>query len=341
MTRFKLRPYTSTDTKAVVDIINMESMQTVGFPRAVVDGVGNLRLHRYIPPASEGVVATNESNEIIGYAYFTNRDNNIVTETAVAVHPAYRDQGVGNLLIEWAEEKAQNASQHALAGVRTVLQSLLFETETTAIQLLENYGYNSVREWVHLFIELQESPIVRSLPSGLTLREMDLDNDWDIVGPAMDEAFANHWGSIPAEYLESENDDEPDQPEHNEDTSETLTDDSYSNAPGYCFIVLDGETVVGGVLCNAKLVERNDTGRVGSIFVRPDYQRQGIAKALMLAAFDALWKNGIQRIITDTDANSFSDSTRLYTGLGMKLYRSEFTFEKEIRPGREVRKLEV
>jgi hypothetical protein len=45
-------------------------------------------------------------------------------------------------------------------------------------------------------------------------------------------------------------------------------------------------------------------------------------------------------VITDTDANSFTDSTRLYKGLGMEVYRSEFTYEKEIRPGREVRRLE-
>jgi GNAT superfamily N-acetyltransferase len=80
---------------------------------------------------------------------------------------------------------------------------------------------------------------------------------------------------------------------------------------------------------------------VGSIFVRPAHRRRGIARALMLAAFDAFWKNDLRRIITDTDANSFTDSTRLYKGLGMKPYRSEFTYEKEIRPGKEVRQLEI
>lgn len=131
----------------------------------------------------------------------------------------------------------------------------------------------------------------------------------------------------------SENDDK-------EETIEQPTDDTYSNAPGYCFIVLDGEIVAGGILCNAKLVERTDTARVGSIFVRPAYRRRGIAQALMLTAFDAFWKSGFRRVITDTDANSFTDSTKLYTGLGMESYRREFTYEKEIRPGKEVRRLD-
>jgi GNAT superfamily N-acetyltransferase len=153
----------------------------------------------------------------------------------------------------------------------------------------------------------------------------------------MDEAFADHWGNIPdgsfdaVEENQTENEAEPEQP----------TDGSYSNAPGYCFIVLDGKTVAGGILCNAKLVERNDTGRVGSIFVRPAYRKRGIARTLMLATFDTFWKNGFRRIITDTDANSFTNSAKLYTGLGMEPYRREFTYEKEIRPGREVRRLEA
>ncbi|HXQ37067.1 MAG TPA: hypothetical protein VN843_23860, partial [Anaerolineales bacterium] len=58
-------------------------------------------------------------------------------------------------------------------------------------------------------------------------------------------------------------------------------------------------------------------------------------------AFDAFWKSGFRRVITDTDANSFTDSTKLYTSLGMEPYRREFTYEKEIRLGKEVRRLDL
>jgi len=44
-------------------------------------------------------------------------------------------------------------------------------------------------------------------------------------------------------------------------------------------------------------------------------------------------------VITDTDAKSFTDAPKLYKGLRMRPYRSEFTYEREIRPGREVRLL--
>lgn len=62
--------------------------------------------------------------------------------------------------------------------------------------------------------------------------------------------------------------------------------------------------VVGGVLCNDKLVERSATGRVGSVFVRPHYRRQGLGRALMLTAFAAFWQRGVRRTILDMDAES-------------------------------------
>lgn len=104
---------------------------------------------------------------------------------------------------------------------------------------------------------------------------MDLDSDWELVGPAMDEAFADHWGAIALSLPETE----MEEPAIDADVAE---DESYSNAPGFCFVLLDNDRAVGGVLCNARLVERDDTGRVGSLFVRPTYRRQGMGRALLM-----------------------------------------------------------
>lgn len=57
--------------------------------------------------------------------------------------------------------------------------------------------------------------------------------------------------------------------------ADVAEDESYSNAPGSCFVLLDNDRAVGRVFCNARLVERDDTGLAGSLFVRPTYRRQG------------------------------------------------------------------
>jgi GNAT superfamily N-acetyltransferase len=336
MENYTLRPYKPSDARAAADLINASAAKTMGVPRAVVDAVGNLWAYRFVPFSSQKVVVMDRGGSIVGYAYFTSEDDHITSETGCSVHPDHWHKGIAQALLAWAERLAKEASSKAPSGVRTVLQTSLYEAEHDSIQLFIDHGYTPVREWVHLVLEMNQPPVVPAVASPLTLREMDLENDWDLVDPAMDEAYADHWGAIPPgsyesveQWPETRVDDEDDTPE----------DSSYSNAPGYCFVVQDGDVVAGGILCNAKLVERVDTGRVGSLFVRPRYRRQGIARALMLAAFHAFWKNGFRRVITDTDSKSFTEAPKLYTSLGMKPYRREFTYEKEIRAGREVRLL--
>lgn len=70
------------------------------------------------------------------------------------------------------------------------------------------------------------------------------------------------------------------------------------------------------------------------------FRRRGIARALMLVAFNAFWEIGHTHIITDTDAETLPSAPKVYVSLGMQLYRREFLYEKEIRPGIEVRQLE-
>ena len=340
MDSFILRPYTTPDVQAVVEVINADSQKTLGYPRAVTDSVGNLRMVRYVPLSSDKVVAVIEQGKIVGYAYIADKENGIVTEVGGAVHPGYWGRGVGQLLLTWAKERAEVLAHQAPAGVRTVLQANLYETEQEAIKLFTDSGYEKMREWVHMSLEMDQPFPDPSLPEGLTLREMDLDQDWDLVGPAMDEAFADHWGAIQLPATDEEPGEEVND-EDEEESDDSPGDDSFSNAPGYCFIVLAGDKVAGGILCNAKLVERRDTGRVGSVFVRREYRRRGIGQTLMKTAFNTFWKQGVNRIILDTDSESFSQSTKFYEGLGMKPYRREFLYEKEIRPGREIRRLHL
>jgi GNAT superfamily N-acetyltransferase len=75
-------------------------------------------------------------------------------------------------------------------------------------------------------------------------------------------------------------------------------------------------------------------------FVRPTYQRRGIGRALMLTAFRAFWHHGIKRIILDTDRHSFTAAPQFYEHLGMRAYRREWLYEKIVRPGREMRRLQ-
>ncbi|HUS13804.1 MAG TPA: GNAT family N-acetyltransferase [Chloroflexia bacterium] len=327
-----LRPYAPADAPHVVALVNADAGHRIAARRAVLDGAGHVRLVRYVSPSSAKVVAVDERGALMGYSYVSVGDHGIVSETGGAVHPDHWGRGIGTRLLAWAEQRARAGSAGAPAGVKTVLQANVFEAQHNAIRLLTRQRFARVREWAHLELQLAAPPPAPRLPPGITIRPMDLDQDWDLVGPAMDRAFADHWGTITLPLAPL--------PDVTDPAPEEAQDHSYSNTPGACFVAWAADAVAGGILCNTRLVERADTGRVGSLFVGPDYRRRGVGQALMGTAFQEFWRRGLRRIITDTDAESFSDTPRFYAQLGMRLYRREYLYEKELNPGTDVRRLE-
>jgi GNAT superfamily N-acetyltransferase len=332
---YTLRPYRNADVDSVVALLNAASAQSMRIRRAVVDSAGHPRLARYVPPTSEKIVAVDAQDLPIGYLYLVPSERNILYEIGGAVHPDQWGRGVGRLLITWAIERATVLAKQAPPGVNVMLQTNLFAAEHAARQLVTQLGFAKAREWVHMVIDLNAPPELPELPSSLLIRPMDLENDWEQVGPALDAAFADHWGTIML-TADDDHDNQDDNDDHDDDSP---VDSSYSNAPGVCFIAQAGDTLVGGILCNAKLAERDDSGRIGSMFVRPEFRRQGIGRALILRAFQAFWRRGVRRIILDTDARSFTAAPRFYAQVGMRPYRHEYLYERAIRPGREVRRL--
>jgi ribosomal protein S18 acetylase RimI-like enzyme len=216
-----------------------------------------------------------------------------------------------------------------------VLDTSAFEAETSACALLTARGYVPVRAWVHLIAELEAPPPAPVWPAGITVRRMDQSRDWPAVGAELDAAFADHWGQLRPGVMPVEADAAP-EAEEEEDEEE---DDPYWNSRDFCFVALDGDQVIASCLGNARAIEWPERGRVGSLSVLRPYRRRGIARALMLHAFGEFYRHGTPTIVTDTDAAGFTGAYRLYQDLGMRIYRTTHTFEKELRSGRELRLL--
>lgn len=332
---WSVRPFRPADAAAAAALLNDEAARRGRAGRAVVDGAGNIRMNRYVPPASQQAVASAPDGALVGYMYLADRGQGVVWEAGGAVSPGWERRGIGGALLGWAERQAAERERYAPAGVALVLQLNLFEDELAAIGLAERRGYAWVREWLHMERVFAAPPVAAPPPPGIAIRPMDLDEDWGLAGPAMDAAFADHWGAI-SEPLSPAEEPPP--------APEPPADDSYSNAPGLCFLAFDGPACVGGILCNAKLAAppasaQPGAGRIGSVFVVPGYRRRGLGRALMETAFAAFWQRGARHVILDTDAASLTSAPAFYQSVGMAPYRRERLYEKPLRPGREARRL--
>jgi GNAT superfamily N-acetyltransferase len=296
-------------------VINAHSLAAAGTRRALVDDHGVLTLARYVPGDASWAVADG------GAAFHVSGPPHVVHEIGVF--------GSSRQLLEWAEGRAQEDTP-APEGARVVLQSTVLEQDRSARSLLVDSGYAVVRTWTHLEIELDAAPPEPLWPEGVSVRPFDPEREWPAVGAALDEAFVDHWGYVPADEDDDEEDTEDD------DDGE---DDPYSNSRDFCFVAWAGGEVAGVLLGNECTVEWPDSGKVGSVSVRRPFRRRGLATALLLHAFAAFHGHGIRRVITDTDSESFTAGPALYERVGMRQYRHELVYEKEVRPGRELRAL--
>jgi GNAT superfamily N-acetyltransferase len=328
---FSLRSPAPAERPAIAELINRHSQATLGTPQALIDEAGALRLARGVGGAVAQQVAIAPDGRLAGWAYVSHQEPGIVWPVEV-VAPAAADAGAA--LLRWAEEQAQARLEATPPGARIIMQDTAFEVDAASRELLVAAGFSHCRTWIHLDLTMDAPPPPPRWPAGVSVRRMDQRHDWPAVGAALEHAFGDHWGELPpapadpGTFAAAPEADPAAPPEQ---------DDPYFNTHNLCFVALcDGE-VVGSCLNNARTVEWPDSGRLGSLSIRRDYRRRGIAEALLLHAWGACWEHGIRRITTDTDADNLTGSFRLYQRLGMRIFRRELVFEKELRPGQELR----
>lgn len=299
--------------------INAHSIAAVGTPRALVDANGDLRLARYVRDSAIWALDGHAAG------FHTSDAPYVVHEIGIF--------GTSPILLRWAEERARGELALAPEGVRVVTQAMVLEADAPTRQLLEDAGYTVARVWSHLAIEMTAPPPEPAWPDGISVEPFDPAHDWPAAGAAMDEAFVDHWGALPLTEDMAGADDEEAEGEEDEE------DDPYSNSRAFCFVARAGREVAGVLLGNERTVEWPDSGKVGSATVRRPFRRRGLATALLFHALGAFERQGTRRVITDTDAASFTAGPILYERVGMREYRRELVYERELRPGRELRTL--
>jgi ribosomal protein S18 acetylase RimI-like enzyme len=327
---FTFRPATIADLPAVVAILNANSLATIGTTRTAEHWQHRHWYESGLKLSQDTLVAVNPAGDIAGYAELTHEAPHLIHEVSGAVHPNYRRQGIGTYFLRWAEQRGRQLLPLAPAEARVILRTNFFDGERPAIELFTRNGYQQTRYFVHLRLEMREPPAGPAWPDGIEVRPLE-PGDWAKVGPALEEAFLDHWG-VPDHPANEEEEENRDGPDHIE---KPVFDRDYFNSPGLCFVAWAGDEVAGSCLCNAKTLEWPDSGYLGSLSIRRPWRRQGIGLALTRHALGEFYRRGTRTVLTDTDGRSFTRAYALYHKAGMTLYRQENVYEKELRPGRD------
>jgi ribosomal protein S18 acetylase RimI-like enzyme len=232
------------------------------------------------------------------------------------IMPSYAGQGIGEYLMEWAEQRAIQEIALAEPDVRVYLSSGTSAKNTTQVQLYQKYGYQYVRSFWRMKRELNEQPEPAEWSEGITVRSASPDMLYAVY-EADEEAFKDHWGYIAVSY---------------EQWKRWMIDREDFN-PDLWFLAMDGEQIAGFALCGTR---HGDEGWINVLGVRRPWRKRGVGLALLRHSFAELYKRGLPAAYLGVDAQSLTGAVRLYERAGMHVFQKFSRFEKELRAGREL-----
>ena len=327
------RPATWDDVGIVVALLNASSQSTRGMDSTAVHWQKRHWYESGINLESDSILVL-DGETAVAYVELVSEAPFVVYEMVGVVHPDYRQRGIGSQLVYWAENRVQQTINAAPEGTAVFIQNSIFDSNQPGRDLFTGHGYNIVRDFVYLQIHMDAKPPNPVWADGIDVRPLQ-SSDWDKVGPALHEAFKDHWGIVEYEAEETEEESIATDPNPEESDPEAF-DNAYFNSPGLCFVAWDGDEVAGSCLCNATTVEFPEAGYLGSLSIRRPWRRLGLGRALTLQILNAFYERGTTHVLTDTDGDGFTQAYRVYQKAGMEIFRREHVYEKTMRPGRDL-----
>jgi ribosomal protein S18 acetylase RimI-like enzyme len=240
------------------------------------------------------------------------------------VHPDYQGLGIGTWLTQWAEDRAMRELEKVPADLRFATRLGSYQGLQEPKQLFENMGYHYIRSSYTMQIEMNEAPPEPVWPEGIRVRTFRPETDLEAVYRADTESFRDHFGFVEQPYEEGlENF------RHFQTGYEGFD-------PSLYFLAMDGEEVAGISLCPPCSISDASLGWVGTLAVRRAWRKRGIGLALLLHSFGEFHRRGKRKVGLGVDAENLTGALRLYKNAGMHVETAFDTYEKELRPGREI-----
>lgn len=257
-----------------------------------------------------------QDGRIVGFEEFNNGHKHAVLHTDGYVHPDFKGQGIGTALLRTIEKRALQEIGLAEQDVRVSLRSGIDNRDPASHELHKAEGYQPLRYHWRMEIVLNDPPAQPALPDGIELRPFVRGEHDVAVWQAQNESFRDHWGShdVTLEEWQRSRFERP-------DTDTTLWK-----------VAWDGDEVAGYSINRYRM----GIGWISTLGVRRPWRKRGLGEALLLHSFGEFYKRGTRTIGLGVDAQNPTGATRLYQKVGMYAASEFVTYEKELRPGRNI-----
>lgn len=267
----------------------------------------------------DSLAAVTDDGRLVGYGWLFGREG--ATRAARlwfmgGVRPDLRRRGIGRVLLRAGTARAAEVLQPLPAGVPRHVDVEALPGQTGRLTLLHSEGFEHVRSFTVMHRPIAGEVAVKPLPPGLAATDWRPDLD-ESARHAHNEAFLDHWASEPVgaerwRHLGG------DSPGFRADCSSLAVD-----AAG---------DVVGYVLSAAPpgMQHERPTAWIGTVGVRRDHRRQGIAAALLTRSIAAMRAAGFEVVGLDVDADNPTGARRLYERLGFREDRRQLIYSRSL-----------
>jgi mycothiol synthase len=226
------------------------------------------------------------------------------------VHPDFRGHGLEPAMLDLIERRACEMAADAPPEAQITLTSGALGKDQARRELLESSGFNMVRVFWRMRVDMTEAPPAPEWPAGIVMRTYQPGADDRALYDAVDEAFQDHWDHTTLPF---------------EEWMERTQKASFD--PALWFIAWDGEQIAGVTLCNSE----PDKGWIGNVAVRRPWRKRGLALALVRHALGEFWRRGMHRVELGVDAASPTNAQKLYQRVGMHPAIEWVVYEKVLR----------
>jgi mycothiol synthase len=329
---YAVRPAEMDDLPDVLELVNRHSRHLVGVDKYRVQDFQKEWESAGFDLARDTRLVFAPDGTLIGYGEVWDLEEPLVVIYCWGrVHPAWMGRGIGSALLQWAEERARQSLVKAPPQARLTLMAEAPHLDVCAQQMLRQAGFNLTRHTLQMVIDLgqfaPEQGGPATLPEGVTIRTMMVGKEERALFEMLRDAFRDHWG-----YVER-----PPQVEFERWMHFVRYDDRFDAS--LWFLAVCGDEIVGASLCHEAARGDPQMGWIRTLAVQRAWRHRGIATALLRHSFAEMRRRGKKRVGLSVDAQNLTGAIRLYEKVGMRSDpRYQFdTYEKELRPGKELR----
>jgi mycothiol synthase len=320
---FSIRPAQFDDVQAVVDLMNAHEFEFMGIAGNNHDDL----LRNWQSPGfnvqTDTTLVLTKDGQFVGYGAVVNTNPPHVTAWVWgAVHPDFKNRGIGSYLMNWFEARGRLDIEKAPANARVVLMTESYYTNAESAALYVRHDYTLIRHGLRMVIDVENNDVPAAvLPEGIVVRSFVRGQDDEATYRAFQESFQDHWGHV----------EEPFETGFPDFQHWYQADKRWD--PTVWFLAMDGDEIAGVSLCSNHFDGEPDMAYVSVLGIRRPWRRQGLALALLHHTFTEFKGRGRKKVSLHVDGFSLTGATKLYEKAGMHKDHQWDIYEKELRAG--------